>query len=115
VKVYVGGLEKSRMAAPEDVTTTRLTDGALFLTALRRPTVPLIAEEQSNKQLIFPGGFWGTEEYGTRTWIEDILLDVLNTEMEWAGCVDHSLERWIRNDGLVKGYSTVSLRGSFKC
>ena len=44
VKVYVIGLEKSMTAAPEDVTTTRLTDGALFLMALRISTVPLIAE-----------------------------------------------------------------------
>jgi threonine/homoserine efflux transporter RhtA len=51
-------LEKSRIAAPEDVTTTRLTDGALFLTALRRPTVPLIAEEQSDKQVVFQVDFW---------------------------------------------------------
>lgn len=53
VKVYVIGLEKSMTAAPEDVITTRLTDGALFLTAFRIPTVPSIAEERYHKQVFF--------------------------------------------------------------
>lgn len=58
MKVYVGGLDKSRIAAPEDVITTCFTDGALFLTALRRPTVPLIAEEHSYEQVDFQVEFW---------------------------------------------------------
>lgn len=40
-------------AAPEDVTTTLLTDGALFLTALRIPTVPSMAKRQSYKHVVF--------------------------------------------------------------
>lgn len=40
-------------AAPEDVITTLLTDGALFLTALRIPTVPSMAKRQSYKHVVF--------------------------------------------------------------
>ena len=69
MNVYVGGLDKSRIAAPEDVITTCLTDGALFLTALRRPTVPLIAEEQFHKQVVFQVEFW--EIWGTNLDPED--------------------------------------------
>lgn len=66
VKVYVIGLEKSMTAAPEDVTTTRLTDGALFLTAFRIPTVPSIAEERYHKQVVF----W---ESGTTNLVQSVL------------------------------------------
>lgn len=42
-KTNDNGLVVSMMAANEDVITTRVTEGALFLIARRRPTVPLIA------------------------------------------------------------------------
>lgn len=42
-KVKVGGLVGSIIAANEDVMTTLLTDGALRLIAVKRPTVPLTA------------------------------------------------------------------------
>jgi hypothetical protein len=43
VKTNDGGFAKSKIAAADDVITTRFTEGALFLMARRRPTVPLIA------------------------------------------------------------------------
>jgi hypothetical protein len=67
----------------------------------------LIAEEQSHELVVFR---WIFGKSGAQTWIQKILLKILNTEMERAGCMDHSLKRWIRNDFLVKGWRSYTVQ-----
>lgn len=85
----------SMIAAKEEVITTRLTVGALLLTAFRIPVVPIMA---------------GLIRLGLRsliqdcfTWVEQILLRIGDVEMKRTGGMDDGLERRIRDDGFVEG------------
>ncbi len=43
------------------------------------------------------------------SWVQEIFLCIYDVEVEWRGCVDHSLKWWIRLDGFIKsaGLSNV--------
>lgn len=83
------------IAAKEEVTTTRLTVGALLLIAFRIPVVPIMA------RLVRPGLSFPTPD--CFTWVEQILFRVGDVEVERTSSMDDSLERRIRDDGFVEG------------
>ena len=82
------------MAAKLLVITTRFTDGALFLMAFRIPVVPTIAKRVSEAPV---------NGRVMRTRIEEVFLHVSGIEVEWTCGVDHSLERRVGYDSLIKG------------
>jgi hypothetical protein len=85
----------SMIAAKEEVTTIRLTVGALLLIAFRIPMVPIMARliRLGLRSLI----------QDCFTWVEQILFRVGDVEMKRTSSMDDSLERRIRDDGFVEG------------
>jgi len=83
------------IAAKEEVTTIRLTVGALLLIAFRIPMVPIMARliRLGLRSLI----------QDCFTWVEQILFRVGDVEMKRTSSMDDSLERRIRDDGFVEG------------
>ena len=91
-------LLRSTTAAKDEVMTTRLTEGALFLIALSIPVVPMIARcilSDTAPNSEFPA-------QGYDTWIKQFLLHVGSIEVVRAGRMNDGPKRWVRNDSLVK-------------
>ena len=83
--------------------TTLLTDGALCLMALRRPTVPLIAKDSISvhtRSLVCT--------FLSHTWIEQILLNIRHFKMERAGRMYDCFKWRIGDDGVVERYRSQS-------
>lgn len=101
--VFPTVLLRSRTAANDEVMTTRLTVGALFLIDLRIPVVPIIAMSNLSDMVL------NLENPAQRrdTWVEQFFLHVFSIEVIRAGRMNNGRKRRVRNDSFVECWIPV--------